>query len=125
MVYICKKTEELVLSREAMTQLGMVASDIDDAASVRQITTSPPYSGSGGQDKSGGQLTLDLIASHNQLYPGTQVSPGDLSPSNQPDHACRGTLPLKNGVLTCGCPLRADAPEPFTHKNIAGFDTLC
>ena len=49
MFYDCKKTEELVLSREAMTQLGMVASDIDDAASVCQITTSPPSSGSGGQ----------------------------------------------------------------------------
>ena len=111
---------------EAMTQLGMVASDIDDAASVCQTTTSPPSSGSGWQDESvtGGQLTLDFIASHNQLYPGKQVSPGDLLPSNEPDHACKGTLPLKNGMLTCGCPIRADAPELFIHKDIAGFDTL-
>ena len=112
--------------REAMTQLGIVASDIDDAASVRQITTSPPSSSSGGQEESviGGQLVLDLIASHNQLYPGGQVSPADLSPSNKPDHACRGTLSLKNGMLTCGCPIQPDAPEPFTHKDIAGFVTL-
>ena len=65
-----------------------------------------------------------LIASHNLMYPGTQVSPGDLKPSNEPDHVCRGTLPLKNGMLMCGCHARADAPEPFTHKDIAGFDTL-
>ena len=54
----------------------MVASDINDAASFHQITTSPRSSGNDCQDKcmSKGQLTLDFIASHNQLYPGKQVS---------------------------------------------------
>ena len=73
---------------------------------------------------SGGQLTLDLIASHNQSHPNSQVSPGDLKPVNDPDHICRGTLSQKNGALTCGCFKRADAPEPLTHKDVAGFDTL-
>ena len=95
MAYLCQKTEELVLSREAMTSLGMVNVDINNAASVRQITTSPPSSGDGSgcgpgcrsgsgprcgpscggrQDEAvtGGQLTLDLIASYNQMYPGNQ-----------------------------------------------------
>ena len=45
MAYICQKTEELVLSREAMTSLWMVNVDIDDVATVCQITTSPPSSG--------------------------------------------------------------------------------
>ena len=126
MVYLCKKTEELVLSREAMTQLGMVTAEIDNAASVCQITSSTPSSASGMQDGSvtGGQLTLDLIASHNQMFPDKQVSSRDLVPSDDPDHACRGTLPLKNGVFMCGCPLRADAPEPLTHREIAGL-TVC
>ena len=72
----------------------------------------------------GGPLTLDLIASHNQLVPDKQVSQGYLKPNNDPDQVCRGTLPFKNGVLTCECYARAHAPEPFTHKDIAGFDTL-
>ena len=95
MVYLCKKTEELVLSREAMTQLGMVTADIDDAASVCQITSSTPSSTSGVQDGNvtGGQLTLDLIVSHNQMFPDKQVSSRDLLPSDDPDHACKGTLP--------------------------------
>ena len=88
-----------MLSREAMTQLGMVTAG-------------------------GCQLTLDLIVSHNQMYPDNQVSSRDLVPSVDPDHACRGTLPLKSGVITCGCPLRADAPEPLTHREIADFDSL-
>ena len=71
-----------------------------------------------------GQLTLDMIASHNQLYPNGQVSIGDLKPNNDPDHVCRGTLPLKTGRLTCGCFPRADAPEPITHKDVAGFDGI-
>ena len=53
-----------------------------------------------------------------------QVSHRDLLPSEDPDHVCRGTVPLKNGRLTCGCPLQADAPEPLTHREIAGFDSL-
>ena len=66
MVCLCKKTDNLVLSREAMTQLGMVNADIDNAASVRQITSSTPSSASSVQDKNvtRAQLTLDLIASH-------------------------------------------------------------
>ena len=155
MVYICDKTEELVLSRHCMTTLGMINGDIDDsggsAASVRLISTttsagdstnfhpsggssssgdgtgSTPSGGSSGGGGSsfdscrtgadgveGGQLTLDMIASHNQLYPNGQVSIGDLKPNNDPDHVCRGTLPLKTGRLPCGCFPRADAPEPLT-----------
>ena len=38
MAYLCDKTEDLVLSREAMTVLGMVSASIDDAASVQQIS---------------------------------------------------------------------------------------
>ena len=97
-MYICRKTQELVLSREAKTQLGMVTQDIDDAGNVSclvcQIMTSPLSSGSGGQDELviGGQLTLDLIVSYNKLYPGNHVIPGDLTPSNEPDNACRATL---------------------------------
>ena len=47
MAYVCQKTEKLVLLREAMTSLGMVNVDIDDAATVCQIMTSPPSSGDG------------------------------------------------------------------------------
>ena len=46
MAYICEKTEDLVLSREAMTVLGIVSASIDDAASVRQISSSTPFSAS-------------------------------------------------------------------------------
>ena len=72
----------------------------------------------------GGQVTLDLLASHNQSYPDMQVGPRDLLPNSDPDHVFRGTLPLKNGMLTCGFPMRAEAPDPLTHKEIAGFDNL-
>ena len=27
-------------------------------------------------------------------------------------------------MLTCGCPVRAEAPEPLTHKEVADFDNL-
>ena len=90
----------------------------------------PRLPGSGGQQYElyegvpGGQLTLDLVASHNQDNPKSQVSPGDLKPSADPDFQCRGTVPLKNGILTCGCFVRADAPDPITHKNVAGFDAM-
>ena len=50
MAYVFQKTEDLVLSREAMTSLGMV-NDIDDSkaptASVRLISSSAPTSGCG------------------------------------------------------------------------------
>ena len=64
------------------------------------------------------------MASHNQSYPDMQVSPGDLVPNSDPDHLCRGTLPLTNGMVTFGCPVRAEAPDPLTHKEIAGFENL-
>ena len=76
----------------------------------------------------GGKLTLDLIASHIQDNPNTignsQVSPRDLKPVRDPDFQWRGTLTLKNGILTCGCFVRADAPNPITHKDVAGFDAM-
>ena len=30
----------------------------------------------------------------------------------------------KNGILTCGCHIRAEAPEPITHRDVANFDNL-
>ena len=51
----------------------------------------------------GGQLSLDLIAVQNQDFPDSKVSIADLKPSNDHDFQCRGTKPLKNGYLTCGC----------------------
>ena len=118
MAYLCVKTRDLVLSREAMTVLGMVAASINNAASVRQILgCTMPSSARGVEgDVTGGQLTLDLLASHNQSHPSMQVSPNDLLPSPDPDHLCRGTIPLKNGMLPCGCPARAEPPEPLTHN---------
>ena len=67
----------------------------------------PRLPGSGGRQYMqsegvpGGQLTLDLVASHNQDNPKSQVSPGDLKPSTDPDFQCRGTV-----------------------KNVAGFDAM-
>ena len=43
----------------------------------------------------GGQLTLDLVASHNIDNPKSQVSPGNLKPSTDPDFQCGGTEPFK------------------------------
>ena len=48
----------------------------------------------------------------------------DLKPSTDPEFKCKGTLALKNGILTCGCFVRAEAPDPVSHKNIAGFDGM-
>ena len=138
MAYLCQKTEYLVLSRETISCLGMV-SDINNSvvhvATVCQISSSAPSTGSGfkpgcsggGRQDNGvsrGQLMLDLIAPHNQLFPDSQVSPGDLKPVNDPDHAWRGTLALQNEIWTCGCFPRSNAPEPLTHKDVAGLDTL-
>ena len=72
----------------------------------------------------GGQLTMDLLAAHNQDNPSNQVSLADLKPNSDPDFQCRGTVALKNGILTCGCYVRADAPDPITHKDVAGFDAM-
>ena len=101
-------------------RLGLkIVSDLDDspASSVRQfVSLSMPSSGGspsdggssdggpgypGGGDRQyegvlGGQLTLDLVASHNQSYPDSQANPGDLKPVNDPDFVCRGTLAFKN-----------------------------
>ena len=33
-------------------------------------------------------------------------------------------MPLKNGILTCGCFVRVEAPDPITHKDVAGFDSM-
>ena len=145
MAYVSPRAEDLVLSREAMECLRLV-SDLDDstAASVCHISSSSPSSG-GGPSRSGssdggpgfpgcgdqqykgvagGLLTLDLIASHNQSYPDIQVSRGDLKPVIDPDFICRGTLALQNGMLTCGCFVREEAPEPITHKDILFIKVL-
>ena len=72
----------------------------------------------------GGQLTLDLIAAHNQDFPGSKVSLADLKPNSDPYFQCKGTEPLKNGFLTCGCHVRAEAPDPITHREVPGFDSM-
>ena len=53
-----------------------------------------------------------------------QLGPNDLLPSPDPDNVCKGTIPLKNSMLTCGCPVRAEPPEPLTHNEIADFGNL-
>ena len=57
-------------------------------------------------------------------FPNNKVSLSDLKPSTDPDFKCRGSLPLKNGILTCGCFVRAEAPDPITYKDVAGFDGM-
>ena len=77
---------------------------------VQQILAGAASSSGGDaeQVEAGGQLTMDLIASHNQSYPSKQVSRSDLLPSLDPDHLCRGLILLENGILMCGCPVRAE-----------------
>ena len=72
----------------------------------------------------GGQVTLDILASHNVDNPECKVTFADLRPSNDPEHKCRGSLPLKNGLLTCGCFCRKKAPEALSHREVAGFDSM-
>ena len=48
----------------------------------------------------------------------------DLIPIADQEFRCKGTMPLKNGILTCGCFVRSEAPDPFTHKDVAGFDSM-
>ena len=48
----------------------------------------------------GGQITLDLVAIHNVDFPNNKVCLSDLKPSRDTEHKCRGSLPLKNGILT-------------------------
>ena len=53
--------------------------------------------------------------------------PADLSelkPSTDPEFKCKCTVPLKNGILTCGCFVRSEAPDPLTHQDVAGFDSM-
>ena len=33
-------------------------------------------------------------------------------------------MPLKNGILTCSCFVRSEAPDPITYKDVAGFDSM-
>ena len=72
----------------------------------------------------GGQLSLNLVAAHNVDYPNNKVSLSDLKPSTDPEFKCKGTVPLKNGLLTCVCYVRAEAPELACHKDVAGFDGM-
>ena len=67
---------------------------------------------------------MDLIAAHNQDNPSNKVSLADLKPNAVPDFQCRGTVALKNGILTCECYVRADAHDSITHKKVAGFDAM-
>ena len=95
---------------------------------VKQLSAeAAPSSGhlteeSGKESVTGGQLTKDLLMTHNKLFPKQKVSLDDLRPSLYQEHVCRGSVPLKNGLLTCRCPIRAEAPEPITHRNVANFD---
>ena len=66
----------------------------------------------------GGQVTLDLLAIHNVDFPANKVSLSDLKASKDTEHKCRGSLPLKNGILTCGCYIRKEVPDPISHKDI-------
>ena len=77
-----------------------------------------------GDSVPGGQLTLDLIAAHNIDFEDRKVSLSDLKPITDPDFKCRGTVPLKNGFLTCGCYVRSEAPDPLTHREAPGFDSM-
>ena len=72
----------------------------------------------------GGQLTLDLVAAHNNDFPNNKVSLSDLKPSTDPEFQCKGTVPLKSRDLTCGCHVRTEAPDPVTHQDIPGFDSM-
>ena len=72
----------------------------------------------------GGQVTMDILAAHNEDHSECKVTLADLRPSKDPEHKCRGSLPLKNGLLTCGCWLRKRAPEALSHREVAGFDGM-
>ena len=182
MAYVSPQAEDLVLSREAMESLKLVA-NLDDRvkASVNLVSNSlspvvkeedprvsglslhisrrfestpaverhrsagpvratpasggsvhstqgasspPEYREYEGDSVPGGQLTLDLIAAHNIDFPNNKVSLSDLKPNTDPDFQCKGTVPLKNGFLTCGCYVRAEAPDPLTHREVPGFDNM-
>ena len=88
------------------------------------LAGSPEFREYGSDTVQGGQLTLDLVAAHNIDFPNNMVSLSDLKPSTDPEFKCKGTVPLKNGISTCGCFVRSEAPDPGTHRDIAGFDSL-
>ena len=67
---------------------------------------------------------MDLIAAQNQDNRINKVSLADLKPSSDPDFQCRGNVDWKNWIFTCGYYVKADAPDPITHKIVAGFDAL-
>ena len=71
-----------------------------------------------------GFLGLPLIVSHNQSCPSKPLSPSYLLPSLDQFLVYGGLVPLKNGKLTCGCPVRAEAPDALTHNEVAGFGNL-
>ena len=64
----------------------------------------------------GGQLTMDFIAARNQDNLNNQVSLSHLKLKSDPGSQRRGTVPLTNGILTCGCYVRSEAPDPITHR---------
>ena len=80
--------------------LGMVAPSIDNSAMVQQLLAeaAPSCGSRAEQSVVGGQLTRDLMVSHNESHPNQKVSPGDLLPSLDPDHLCRGSVPLNVDV---------------------------
>ena len=67
----------------------------------------------------GGQVPLDIVAMHNVDFPLNKVNLSNLKPSYDPEFKCRGSLPLKNGILTCGCFVRAEAPDPIGYRDVA------
>ena len=52
------------------------------------------------------------------------MSLSDLKPSTDPEVKCKGTVQLKNEILTCWCFVRSEAPDPLTHQDVAGFDSM-
>ena len=69
-------------------------------------------------------MILDLIAAHNVDFSQNKVNLSDLIPSLDPEFKCKRTMPLKNWILTCGCFVRSEAPDPISHKDVAGFDSM-
>ena len=108
---------------------------VRDRASVhstQQVMSDPPAGGPPAEfiqyserDRiHGGQVTLNIVAMHNVDFPLNKVNLSNLKPSYDPEFKCRGSLPLKNGILTCGCFVRAKAPDPISYRDVAGFDGM-
>ena len=83
--------------------------------STQGASSPPEYREYEGDSVPGGQLTLDLVASHNIDFPDSKVSLSDLKPNTDPDFQCRGKVPLKNGFLTCGCYVQCGEKSSHTH----------